>query len=231
MILLPINKVITKKLLDHHITSDYIGSALIVLYCLYHKNYTLLDLLDKENEDVLFLSVYKDLEIKGILMKSDDILFELTPLGLNLIQEIEQIVKKSKKIKAVNTYSIDKWIKDWILLWKNERGIFYKSERYGLGMSEKDVTKKFFNFFAEYEEIFEEHSEERIINTIFVVTKNYIKTQKESGFQMARKCGNFVIKVESGSKISDLASLCEEHLAMGNIQIKTEHSLFNTSIN
>ena len=67
MIQIGVNKEIVKILRNYSINSDYMGSCLIVLYSLYNKDYALLDELDSENSDLLFLHIYKDLEMKDVL--------------------------------------------------------------------------------------------------------------------------------------------------------------------
>lgn len=236
MILLPINKNIVKTLQDCQITSDYIGSALIVLLCLYHKNYTLLDSLDKENADKLFLEVYKDLEIKGILTKSkSEIHFELTDLGALLVQTI---IKEQKKEVITDNKSVDLgWVREWIDLWKSpEYKRFYRApDEHGgrgrtLGASEKDIETRFTAFFNSYAHIFGTREPSKII---MAATAEYIAEEREKNFAFTKNAMNFIMKQEGSTKdtkASMLAMKCEEYME-GDVHNLRKPSLLERSIN
>lgn len=233
MIQIGVNKEIVKILRNYSINSDYMGSCLIVLYSLYNKDYALLDELDSENSDLLFLHIYKDLEMKDVLIKTSeesDVHFELTDSGVLLMQEI---LKASENKAISQKKSIDvSWILEWLDLWRDSRGLFYKG-KYSLGASSKDAKEKFIKFFASYGDIFNGIDEDDIKNILFQVTKEYIRKEKEKGFEYTRKAINYISKVESGCKGSDLAMACEEFIN----QKKSAHvetvkiNSYNSSIN
>lgn len=235
-----INNKIIKLLREYGITSDYIGSVLIVLHALHTKNYKLLDELDDENSDLLFLHIYKDLEIKFILEKTDEndnIHFKLTETGNVLLHNILKLSNDlSKKIENVPINT--EWISEWINLWKDNRGIFYRNSKYSLGAPLKDIENKFISFFTYYEDVFKNVPKEDIPLIILEVTKSYIKNQKLAGFESARKSINFISKIEGhtkDTKTSDLAALCEEYLINYSEKhvksISLEFNHFNSSIN
>lgn len=234
--ILPLNKKNIKLLLDSHITSDCVGSTLIILDALYNKNYDILDLLDNENKDLLFLQIYKDLEIKGILCKTENskVLFELTEKGIVLYKTIFEGNKK-QPIQVAAFVNSPEWLNSWLALWKNERGAFLKSGNYSLGGSIKEVQKKLNSFLVMYDYLFENMSEQEIEKTIFFVTQRYISEKKKTNFDCTRKCANFIWKQEGSTKdsiISDLATLCEEYFSEKSLSKQTpRHNAYETAIN
>lgn len=220
--LLSINNKIIKIIKSYGITSDYLGSAVFILLCLNRKDYESLDLLDDENQDNLALNVYKDLEIKGILRKTEKEkeLFELTTVGLNLINEIleeEKILLKQKtnsKVKNEN-FNLD-FVESWLNLWKNPNGIYYKDGNRSLGISLKDAKTRFIGFLTDYSYLFSDLDEsisasEVIINS----TQIYLDEQKKVNFAFSKGAKNFISLVEGNTKdtkTSLLASYCEEYL-------------------
>lgn len=234
MIQISINKEIVKILREYSINSDYMGSVLIVLHCLYNEKYELLDELDKDNSDLLFLHVYKDLEMKFILDKTDadsNVHFKLTGDGMVLFQKI-LAVSKDKKVTQKKIIDLS-WAESWIELWRDNRGLFYKSPSYSLGASSRDVKDKLIKFFANYGEIFKGLSDDEIANVILIVTEEYVKKEREKGFEYTRKSINYISKVESGNKGSDLAMACEEFINQLNKkpELGNKINAFNTSIN
>lgn len=234
--ILPLNKKNIKLLFDYHITSDRIGSTLIVLDALYNKNYDILDLLDNENKDLLFLQIYKDLEIKNIVYKTENskILFDLTEKGIVLYKTIFESNKKQvfQTVEFVNSIE---WLTSWVNLWKNERGAFFKTESYSLGGSIKEVQKKLSSFLVLYDYLFENMSEDQIKEVIFFVTQKYVSEKKKINFESTRKCANFIWKQEGSTKdsiSSDLATLCEEYFSeKTNSKEKPRHNAYETAIN
>lgn len=237
MILLPINKKIVRLLREQQITSDYVGSALIVLLCLYHKNYTLLDELDDENSDLLFLHVYMDLTIKNIIketQKENTVHFELTEQGFLLVQEL---LKEKGVSKVVAEIPVDlSWVDAWRKIWQNPQGQFFKSynENGGsrsLGASLKDIENRFIVFLRNYDYLFEGFDIEEII---VQATINYIKEEQKNNFAYTKNSMNFIMKQEGSTKdrkASTLAMKCEEYIQnLKNNNTKTTTS-FDTSIN
>jgi len=238
MILLPINKRIVKLLREQQIPSDYLGSALIVLLCLYHKNYTLLDELDDENSDLLFLHVYMDLTVKGIIQKTkeeDTVHFELTEVGFQLVQ---LLLKEKTNNKVVEDKPLDlSWVEEWRNLWRNPRGQFYKSvndngsER-SLGASRKDIESRFMNFLQNYEDIFDGFDYAEII---LGATEQYIKEEQKSNFNYTKNSMNFICKQEGSTKdtkASTLAMKCEEYIVnLKNQTVVPMRTSFDNSIN
>lgn len=235
MIYLPINKKIVKTFRDYYINSDYIGSALIVLLCLYHKNYTLLDEMDKENHDRLFLEVYKDLELKNLIEKTDcneTVHFTISDLGMELLTLILKEEKRERKKTPLEEIPENKliletnWVDNWMKLWKDPRtNNFYKSigndgNIRSLRSTKKDIERRFINFFKNYSDIFQ-YQDPLVV--VMQATINYLDEERKNNFAYTKNCMNFIMKVEGRTKdtrASTLAMWCEEFIEKSSIAVE-----------
>lgn len=205
------NKKDIEKLRELGINSECMGSCLFVLKSLLINDLESLNAFEDYNSFI----VYKELEKIGLLELNENNKFQLTTVGRIFIENIDSNSEKSTIKKPVLTLD---WIKEWVNLWKDEKGIFYKDKQMNrtLGCSEKDAYSKMILFLIEYKYLFENLSDKFTIKDIIInSTKNYIERYKKNNFAFCKNANYFIIKQEGKSKIfnnSTLATECENYI-------------------
>lgn len=214
------NKNIIQILKSHNLSVELLGSALFILFALSEERYDLLDLFDDNNKERRAIILYKQLELRGLLVETNSeekSNFILTPKGKHLVTSLKTQFYKEDHIE-VNTEVLEKVVKiEKIAEWIGEyNGLFPTKFR----DHSKIVSDRLESFMEEYPQYSKE--------TIIKATKMYIKSQEqsESGHQFTRRSLYFIYKGAGKDRISDLATWCEKALETKEDTLDT--SIFDT---
>lgn len=209
-----INKEILDRFKNDKINLDYVGTIIIILTCLYEKNYTLLDEVDDSNKSRRLLLLYRYLFRKELIEPADaeddeNVYYILTEKGVNLTKfilsfgEDEVEVRKESLNEVMEEESehdsVESWIEEWILLFPE--GKFYGRP---LRTNTRDCLDRMKWFIEKFK--FDK-------NHIFAATKQYIEDQIGSpeGHRYTRNSTYFICKGRGvNERISDLATACEK---------------------
>lgn len=211
-----INKNVISLTKDTGIKPDQMGSILFVIECMYYEKFDLLDKFDDTNSNKNALIIYKEAE-KIALLKRDklndkNVHFSLTYTGKKFWEQVLEASESDIFIPKKNE-SMSEWISDWVNLWKDENGIFYKDSTQktlrSLGSPEKDVYEQMTAFMMRYNYIFKGYNPKEII---MGATRKYIEEFKKSRFQYCRTAYYFIMKEENKIVRSTLAQQCENYI-------------------
>lgn len=204
-----INEQIIKRFREDGLSIDYIGTTIIILICLYSKNYKILDSLDDENKSKRVLTLYRLLKRKKLIDTPDDdvdnIHYSLTEKGLSLTkfllsfddEELEVYEQNVKEVIQIEETNPDLWIEDWL-------NLFPKGRFNGrtLRTNKQDCLDRMKWFLKNFKYTKEE---------IFLATEQYLREGAENGHSYTRNATYFIVKgAHSSNRISDLASACEK---------------------
>lgn len=197
------------------ILPDHLGSIIFVLECMYYENYELLDKFDDSSSNKNALLIYKECEKLKFLKKDLDsdskIHYSLSFEGKMFIERLLELSIETSFIKPKKD-NLSEWIKEWIDLWKNDKGFFYKDlsskpERV-LRISEKDAFDRMSTFLIKYSYLFKNNPPKEIIMD---VTKKYIANFQKVNFVFCVGPYNFIFVKKDSSTKSVLAELCESY--------------------
>ena len=200
-----INEKIVKNIKSYGISSRNLGTSILVLDCLDKGKYEILDVMDDENKEKEMLSLYRDLQRKGLIDYIDEgtVNYHITKEGKGLIdyiqQEIDTIPEDEKaiveRLGEIAEGEVEDWINEYIEIFPE--GVH---EGKKLRDSTKRVSERMRNFLTDYP-----HSKEIILQA----TRDYIHT--EGITQYTRNCYYFIYKKDKEKGwISDLLTYCEE---------------------
>jgi hypothetical protein len=193
---------------EDYVTSDQMGTAVLILLALYRNDYDFLDKLDDSNKDRKMILLYRDLVYKGYLLENEDaedgsnVHFSLSDKSIKLIdslneQEVETPViklvegggakqKEKEVIVDPSFQDVEDWIKDWITLFP----IRAVGHSYPLRTGKGVCANKMRMFMKNNPLITKQQ--------IFDATKLYLKDEDKRGWQYTQMAGNFISKSESG---------------------------------
>lgn len=204
-LLFEINPNIVNILKEEGITTDNMGSMLIILFSLYEYRYDILDTFDDNNKERRSILMYRTMERKGLIEKAPEekVHYKLSNAGIVLVDKLknEFDVKEEFKdneaeqiLSLVEVSDIDDWIKDYIK-------IFPVGMHFGrpLRTNSKECIERMEWFIKQYgfgKDI------------ILEATKLYISSQ--STYEYTRNSSYFIWKDDkSRGRISDLSTWCE----------------------
>lgn len=210
------------------ISSNNMGTALLVILALYREDYNLLDELDDSNKDKKMILLYRDLVYKGYLTENEDnedstnVHFSLTKKSIDLLKNdievipeifkekestiVEVLVDTSQGIptffvtKKEESDDVETWISRWVEMFPVRRADNYPLRNKGVCLNKMKIFLKM-----------PEHSE-YTKDVIFKATKLYIDEQYANGLKYTLIAGNFIYKGEKGRgsvKDSTLAMYCD----------------------
>jgi hypothetical protein len=211
---------IIKKVKSLHFQADQIGSVLFVLFGLYENRTDLLDEFDDYNKQKRAIILYKEMEMKKLVTRSEDDSDEDAPIyilskeGTELVEFIKTQFTKNHEVITSETIAIsgvdqiketikdnenvEEWIKEWV-------DIFPRGIRSGGRLLRGDTPsclRKMRVFLREYP-----YSKDIILEA----TRKYLQAKEAENFAYTRCAVYFIFRVEAGSgKISDLATWCEQ---------------------
>lgn len=210
---------------EDYISSDNMGTTLLILFALYRDDFDFLDYLDDSNKDKKMILLYRDLVYKGYLLENEDnedgsnVHFRLTDKAILLIDSLgedrleskvekpledvhKEYIINSKVVtpKAIELGDEDPilWIKDWLELFPT-RG----KSSYPLRSGSGNCVNKMRMFLKTHD-----YSKYKI----FEATKFYLRDQEADGFRFTQTASNFISKAESGRgniRNSTLETYCE----------------------
>ncbi len=211
-----INKDIVSRFKQEKIDIDYIGTIIIILLCLYEKNYELLDEIDDANKSRRLLTLYRYLYRKGLIIPPDEedeerdiVHYILTEKGAAMANYVlsfnddEVEVRKEYLSEVLETEAkeaeapIADWIEEWIELFPEGRF----SGRL-LRTNGRDCLDRM-TWFIKTFKYTKDH--------IFEATRQYIRDQAASpeGHRYTRNSTYFICKGRGvNERISDLATAC-----------------------
>lgn len=215
------NKSIIKKVKSLHFQVDQLGSILFILFCLYEGKLDLLDEFDDYNRQRRALILYKELEMRGLIVQTEGDfikgkevpLYNLTKDGIALVEYIQSEFNKMdeevtsetiavsgvEQLKLAITDDVEAWIDEWLDIFPakvRSGGKLVKSDRIG-------CIRKMRVFMREWK--FDK-------DTILKATKRYVSNKEQEGWSYMRCAVYFIYRVEGSNKESDLAAECEQIL-------------------
>jgi DNA-binding PadR family transcriptional regulator len=203
---------------EHGIQSEHIGSCISYMSNKEAGNHSGISILRNKKVDYSSYVLCKMLELEKLIeeIPSDNsIEYKLTEKGKDFLQKYKQLVSDKDSILNTIDLEVEEWIEDWRKLWKDKRGVFYKTpDKRSLGISKKDALEKMKWFLNNYGDIFDFKNTAK--NTIIGATKTYIDEYKKVGFAFCKKPNFFISKREDRTKdslYSTLASECENYIA------------------
>ncbi len=213
---------------ENKLKMDQVGSILFVLECMYNENYQLLDSFDDQNGNRNALIIYKEMEKVGLLRreKFEDktVHYSLNYEGKIFYEQLWVFVDDDIAVAAIENRRVADWIKDWTMLWKDEKGMNLKDKagKRSLGISEKDAFERMNVFIGNYGYIFKttEMTQEEVI---MGATKKYIEEFRKTRFAFCKSAYNFIQKQEEGTKESrrsTLAEWCENFIAGSKVVVE-----------
>ena len=208
-----INKEILTRFKEEKISLDYVGTIIIILMCLYEKNYGLLDEIDDDNKSKRLLTLYRYLDRKGLLELSENdaedhvkVHYNLTERGVTLTnfilsyEESDLEVHKEFLNEVIETEDdVDVWIEEWLDLFPE--GKFFGR---ALRTNKQDCLDRMKWFIK---------TQTYTKDVIFEATRQYIEDQRTSpeGYKFTRNSTYFICKGKGvNERISDLATECEK---------------------
>lgn len=184
------NEEVIKILNDCDIDNDYIGTCLLILFCLYEERYDLLDNLDDSSKKRRVILLYRYMYRRGLLneSKNERYLYELSPKGesiVTLVKEFETTI--TAEVLARRDVS---WVEKY-------RNLFPKELQDNILVLEDRMSK----FLSVHK-----YSPE----TILKATEDYIHKQanSETGHKFTNRSMFFIYR-HSPKTESKLASFCE----------------------
>jgi hypothetical protein len=201
---------ITKEtiLLTHEVglPRDISITAIFVLECIINKEFTLLDDFDDRNTNKNAFIVYKNLQKCGLITYSEkEFEFVITDKGNNFYNLL-----KNKKVIVEPT---EDWIPEYLALWKDHNGVFFKDKNRSLGSSLRDTSIQINKFIKTYDYLFKLNTPKTLI---LDATKSFLENAKKNNFAYCPNSYYFISKQIGGKKEelkSDLALACESILA------------------
>ena len=221
------NEVITQFKSDF-ITSNNMGTTLLILLALYNEDYKFLDDLDDSNKDKKMILLYRDLVYKGYLYENEDnedssnVHFGLTKKAIDLVNSVEDKPEpKNEAIEIAKSYidnsklveieefeekeekDVDpfrKWVYDWVNLFPKRRADGYPMRNKGVCVNKMEKFLKI------------PHHAEYTKDVILKATKLYLQEQEQNGWKYTLLAGNFIYKAEKGRGNvidSTLATYCD----------------------
>ena len=158
------------------------------------------------------------LELENLIQEiplENSIDYKITERGNIFLNEYKNIISNKINVLESTNFEIENWIEDWIKLWKDKNGIFFKTpDRRSLGINKKDALAKMKWFLENYQELFDLQNSPK--ETILGATKEYIEEYKKVNFAFCKRPNNFISKREDRTKdslYSTLAAECENFIA------------------
>lgn len=193
------NKEVIKILNDCNIDNDYIGTCLLILFCLYEERYDLLDDLDDFSKKRRMILLYRYLYRRSLLNESSNekYLYELSPKGKSIVELVKEF--ETEITAEVLARRDTSWIEEF-------RNLFPKELQDNLVVLE-DRMSRFLSIYKYNQD------------TILKATKDYLEKQgnSESGHKFTNRSMFFIYR-HSPKTESKLASFCE------NIENGTEEN-------
>lgn len=218
-----IDKEVISRCKKYKIDGEHIGTAMFILESIYEKyiNEDLIKTLDDDGKDFSMYSLYKSLEVNGVIKEDEDsfkLKWLLTDAGYDLviwyISYKEKILNnESNNIKEKTNQPVKEWVEEWRELWRDRRGVFIKDPSgRSLGTDKKNAINKLTTFIDHYDYLFENHEPKDLI---IKATKKYLDEYKKANYAFAKLSANFISKREDRTKDSQaslLATECENIL-------------------
>lgn len=211
-----VNEKIVSRYKAEGLSTDYLGTIIIILCSLYEENVELLDVMDDENKTKRMLFLYQHLERRGFIESASEesrINYSLTDKGTAFVKfiqlqdnsistiEVEPVQIKRSPIQAPQAKKEDEPISAWINSWLE---IFPFGKVNGRFLrSDAEICIERMQWFIEKFKYDKE--------TILTATRAYIKDQEnsESRHTFTRNANYFIYKGrDNAERISDLATWC-----------------------
>lgn len=222
-----ININISEKLLNEFMNDGFsireVGSALLFLRALQTNDTSFINTMYQQEDEMCIL--VKNLYLSDFLEIEDfeeyKSRYTLSERGIKLLNYLKLNEKSKNEKKVEDTNDVNSWIQDWLNIWKDQNGVYYKapsgaadgSQKRTLGCSKKDALDRMNSFFVYYGDMFDEEEKHTAKDIIIMATKRYIQDFKKTDFMYCRKATYFISKSDAFSrniKSSDLATYCTE---------------------
>jgi len=199
------------------ITTEYIKeSALVYSKIIFLKqielNYELISM------DLCAINFIKVL-VNDDLLTEDGDLISLSEKGIELLKRLSNniIVKQITSDGVIKQNPVEEWIQEWIDLWKDDTGKFFKSPSNdgvrSLGCTKTDALSNMNLFLVKYKNSLQVEDPKSLIMD---ATREYIERFRRNNFAYCHKSNYFIIKQDKFKKHkSMLAEECERVLEIG----------------
>lgn len=246
---------VIKEFKENFISSEHIGTVILILTCLKIGDYEMLDQLDDTNKDRRMIMLYRDLVYKGYLSENEDnedssnVHFSLTPKATRLLAVIDG-TESITDLYTVETVEEAKEIIEEII----EEEVVEEPVKEVPEVSPKnfdrneveDWIKVWINLFptranghsyplrtgkgvcASKMRMFLKNNPEITVENVFDATKLYLKDEENRNWAYTMMAGNFISKAESGRgaiRNSMLETYCDK-LINGDDEPASEYSDF-----
>ena len=221
------------------ICSKYIReSALVYSKIIYLKQIEMgIDLIDMDLCSINFIKILVNDDLvdeDGDMITLSDkgrMLMHLLRDNLTIIDtESPALISSIVTVEKQSYESVEDWIDEWLNIWKDESGKFFKAPADGgtrsLGAARRDVLSNMITFLDKYSDLFSCDNPKTLI---MKATRNYVNTFRKVNFAYCTKSLYFIMKQNNFKKIrSLLAEECDKIKEEGIDDVSQEE--FNSFI-
>lgn len=232
MIEIQFNRNIIKRIKSFNFQVDQIGSIMFILFGLYEQKFDLLDEFDDYNKQRRALLLYKEMEIRELLVQNEDAErgtphFTLSKAGIELVEFIknefvktthEEINTEKIAVLGVDAKTNSEDPEDWIDEWMNIFPVGLKTGGRLVRGDKPSCIRKLKVFMKEYK-----YTKDQIL----AATTAYIKSKEQDNFNFTRCAVYFIYRIDGtkNDRVSDLAAWCEHIQDEGKQDTNTESNI------